>query len=123
MNTEARITWYSTDDIGRVAAGHLADPERFNGVTPQPATWEGNVHDAASAMAAVTRQETRGKRAMPKLFRWLFLGCWHGMCNFFEAGGALASPGYGIAACRKLVPDAFTAEDWCRFHLTHKGLL
>ena len=87
--TEASLKWCSTYDIGRVAAKHFSDPNQFNGMTTELATWEGSVHDLASAMEEVTNQKTVGKLAMPKFFRRLFLGCLHNRCEFFEAGGAL----------------------------------
>ena len=57
------------------------------------------------------------------LFRRLFLGCLHDMCEFFEAGSALKSPGYDIESSIQLIPSAFSAKDWFRFHLSNKGML
>jgi hypothetical protein len=76
MITEANVKWCSTYDIGRAAAKHFNDPERFNGVTTELATC------LALAMEEVTNQKTVGKLAMPKFFRKLFLGCLHDMCFF-----------------------------------------
>ena len=121
--TEASLKWCSTYDIGRVAAKHFSDPNQFNGMTTELATWEGSVHDLASAMEEVTNQKTVGKLAMPKFFRRLFLGCLHNMCEFFEAGGALKSSGYDIEDSIQLIPSAFSAKDWFRFHLSNKGML
>ena len=73
--TEASLKWCSTYEIGRVAAKHFSDPNQFNGMTTELTTWEGSVHDLASAMEEVTNQKTVGKLAMPKFFRRLFLGC------------------------------------------------
>ena len=56
--TEASLKWCSTYDIGRVAAKHFSDPNQFNGMTTELATWEGSVHDLASAMEEVTNQKT-----------------------------------------------------------------
>jgi len=47
--TEASLKWCSTYDIGRVAAKHFSDPNQFNGMTTELATWEGSVHDLTSA--------------------------------------------------------------------------
>jgi len=80
--TEASLKWCSTYDIGRVAVKHFSDPNQFNGMTTELATWEGSVHDLASAMEEVTNQKTVGKLAMPKFFRRLFLGCLHNMMKF-----------------------------------------
>lgn len=92
----SQLKVFSTCDIGRVAAKHFSDPNQFNGMTTELATWEGCVHDLASAMEEVTNKKTVGKLAMPKFFCRLFLGCLHIMCEFFEAGGALKSPSYDI---------------------------
>lgn len=121
--TEASLKWCSTYDIGRVAAKHFSDPNQFNGMTTELATWEGSVHDLASAMEEVTNQKTVGKLAMPKFFRRLFLEFLHNMCEFFEAGGALKSPGYDIEASIQLKPSAFSAKDWLRFHMSNMGML
>ena len=75
-------------------------------MTTELATWEGSVHDLASAMEEVTNQKTAGKLAMPKFFRRLFLEFLHNMCEFFEGGGALKSPGYDIEASIQLIPSA-----------------
>ena len=121
--TEASLKWCSTYDIGRVAAKHFSDPNQFNGMTTELATWEGSVHDLASAMEEVTNQKTVGKLAMPEFFRRLLLGCLHNMCEFFEGGGALKSPGYDIEASIQLIPRAISAKDWVRFHLSNMGML
>jgi hypothetical protein len=63
--TEASLKWCSTYDIGRVAAKQFSDPNQFNGMTTELVTWEGSVHDLASAMEEVTNQKTVGKLAMP----------------------------------------------------------
>jgi uncharacterized protein YbjT (DUF2867 family) len=123
MITEARIKWCSTYDVGRVAAAHFLEPAAFAGKSAELATWEGDLSDLAAAMQAASGHKTVGKLAMPKIFRKLLLGCLHDMCLFFEAGGALTSPGYDIEACRRLNPDAFSAEDWFRYQLGNRGLL
>ena len=121
--TEASLKWCSTYDIGRVAAKHFSEPNQFNGMTTELATREGSIHDLASAMEEVTNQKTAGKLAMPKFFRRLFLEFLHNMCEFFEAGGALKSPGYDIEASIQLKPSAFSAKDWLRFHMSNMGML
>ena len=45
--TDASLKWCSTYDIGRVAAKHFSDPNQFNGMATELATWEGSVHDLA----------------------------------------------------------------------------
>ncbi len=51
--------------------------------------------------------------AMPILLRRWFLTDLHHMCVYFEEkGGTKGEP----ADFRKVVPDAFSAEDWFRFH-------
>jgi hypothetical protein len=97
-------------------------PNDFNGLTTELATWEGDLDELARAMAKVTNRKTVGKLVMPMLFRCLFLGYPHDMSRFLEAGGAIDSPGFDIDSCKRLIPEAFTAEDWFRFQLGNRGL-
>jgi len=70
--TEASLNWCSISNIGRGAAKHFSDHNQFNALTTELATWEGSVHDLASAMEDVTNQKTVGKLAMQKFFCIIF---------------------------------------------------
>ena len=51
--------------------------------------------------------------AMPIFLRGLFLPDLHHMCLYFEEQGGFRGD---IAAFKRVVPAALSAEDWFRFH-------
>ena len=66
----------------------------------------------AAALERVGGVPVTAKLAMPIFLRRLLLKDLHNMFLYFEAGGPVGTP----EEFKKIVPDAFSAEDWFRFH-------
>ena len=112
--TEASTKFISTYDVGCAVAVFLKEPETWNNKKVEMTSWEGTLADVAKARENVTGMPTKPELAMPLFFRWLFLNDLHHMCLYFEKG----YPGTNadIEAFKKIVPKAFDAVGWFRFH-------
>jgi uncharacterized protein YbjT (DUF2867 family) len=106
------LKFCSTYDIGRAAAVIFANPKDWYGKSLDIVSWKGDLFDIASALARVSGTKVRPQLAMPIFMRRLFLNDLHHMCLYFEEQGLSAEP----EEFRKIIPDAFSAEDWFRFH-------
>jgi len=106
------LKFCSTYDIGRAAALILANPKDWFGKTLDIVSWKGDLSDLASALERVSGVPVRAQLAMPVFMRRLFLNDLHHMCLYFEEQGLSAEPD----EFKKIIPDAFSAEDWFRFH-------
>ena len=106
------VKFCSTYDIGRAAALILANPKDWFGKTLDIVSWKGDLSDLASALERVSGVPVRAQLAMPVFMRRLFLNDLHHMCLYFEEQGLSAEPD----EFKKIIPDAFSAEDWFRFH-------
>ena len=106
------LKFCSTYDIGRAAALIFANPRDWFGKTLDIVSWKGDLSDLASALERVSGVPVRAQLAMPVFMRRLFLNDLHHMCLYFEEQGLSAEPN----DFKKIIPDAFSAEDWFRFH-------
>lgn len=103
----------STYDIGRAAAIQFRDPQAWIGKSLDVISWQGDLSQVAAALSRVSGVPVKAKLAMPILLRRLFLKDLHHMFLYFEVQkGPRGTP----EEFRKVVPDAFSAEDWFRFH-------
>ena len=110
--TDQKCKFCSTYDIGRAAAVIFANPQHWLGKSLDIVSWEGDLADIAAALERVSGTKVRGQLAMPIFLRRLLLNDLHHMCLYFENQGISATP----AEFKRVIPDAFSAEDWFRFH-------
>lgn len=110
--SDKELKFCSTYDIGRAAAVIFSHPDAWYGKTLDIVSWKGDLSDIARALERVSGTKVRAQLAMPILFRRLFLNDLHHMCLYFEQHGLSAEP----EDFKKVIPDAFSAEDWFRFH-------
>lgn len=110
--SDKQLKFCSTYDIGRAAAVIFANPQDWHGKALDIASWKGDLSDIASALERVSGAKVRAQLAMPIFMRRLFLNDLHHMCLYFEEQGLSAEPD----EFKKVIPDAFSAEDWFRFH-------
>lgn len=115
--TASSVKWAATYDIGRAAAGMFKDQSRWNHKVVDVVSWEGPLKDIATALTTVSGTPTKAKIALPRFFRWLFLGELHRMFNYYEAG----YPGYtdDRQNFHSLVPNPMSPEDWFKAHGTY----
>ena len=115
--TACSVKWTATYDIGRAAAAILKDNSKWNHKIVDVVSWEGTLSDLAAALTKVSGTPTKPKVALPKFFRWMFLGELHRMFNYYEAG----YPGYkdDRSDFHSLVVKPSAAEDWFRAHGTY----
>jgi len=108
------IKWTATYDIGRAAAGIFKDQSKWDRKTVDVVSWEGSLNDVATSLTKVSGTPTKAAIALPRFFRWLFLGDLHRMFNYYEAG----YPGYvdGRKDLLTLLPAPQSSEDWFRSH-------
>jgi taspase (threonine aspartase 1) len=106
------LKFCSTYDIGRAAAVIFANPKEWYGKSLDIVSWKGDLSDIASALERVSGTRVRAQLSMPIFMRRLFLNDLHHMCLYFEEKGLSAEP----EEFKKIIPDAFSAEDWFRFH-------
>ena len=90
----------------------FANPKDWHGKSLDIVSWKGDLSDIASALERVSGTKVRAQLAMPIFMRRLFLNDLHHMCLYFEEQGLSAEP----EEFKKIIPDAFSAEDWFRFH-------
>jgi len=103
----------ATYDIGRAAAVMFKNPQEWFGKTLDVISWKGDLKAAASALEKVGGVPVKFGLAMPLFLRRLFLWDLHNMCLYYEVEkGPKGEP----EEFKKVVPDAFSAEDWFRFH-------
>lgn len=110
--TSKKCKYCATFDIGRAAAVMFNSPDAWLGQSLDVISWEGDLSDVASALEKVSGVPVKSKLAMPVFLRRLFLKDLHNMFLYFEAGGPKGKP----EDFKRVVPDAFSAEDWFRFH-------
>lgn len=106
------LKFCSTYDIGRAAAVIFANPRDWYGKTLDIVSWQGDLSEIALALERVSGVRVRAQLAMPIVMRRLFLNDLHHMCLYFEERGLSAEP----AEFKRIIPDAFSPEDWFRFH-------
>jgi nucleoside-diphosphate-sugar epimerase len=110
-------TWCGTYDIGRAAAAHFKNPSAFLGQTLDVVSYQGDLSQVAKALEKVGGVPVTHGLAMPMCLRGLILGQdLHQMCNYFQDNGGVPRAQERIAAFKQVVPSAFSAEDWFRFH-------
>ena len=90
----------------------FAHPETGLGRSLDVIGWEGDLSQVAKALEVVGGVPVKYGLAMPIFLRRLFLKDLHNMFLYFEAGGPKGSP----EEFKTIVPEAFSAEDWFRFH-------
>ena len=87
-------------------------PKSWLGRSLDVISWEGDLSQLAQALEKVGGVPVKYRLAMPIFLRRLLLKDLHNMCLYFDVGGPKGSP----EEFKKLIPDAFSAEDWFRFH-------
>jgi len=87
-------------------------PETWLGCSLDVISWEGDLSQVALALEKVGGVPVKHILAMPIFLRRLLLKDLHNMFLYFEAGGPKGTP----EEFKKVIPDAFSAEDWFRFH-------
>jgi len=107
-----RLKYCSTYDIGRAAAILFKNPDKWLGRSLDVISWEGDLSQVAQALEKVGGVPVKYRLAMPIFLRKLFLKDLHNMFLYFEAGGPKGTP----EEFKKVIPDAFSAEDWFCFH-------
>ena len=111
--SEKEIKYCSTYDLGRAAAIMFKDPENWLGKSLDVISWKGDLSQVASALEKVGGVKVKFGLAMPVFLRRLFLKDLHYMFLYFEdQKGPKGEP----EDFKKILPDAFNAEDWFRFH-------
>lgn len=110
--SDKQLKFCSTYDIGRAAAVIFANPLDWRGKSLDIVSWKGDLSGIASALERVSGTKVRAQLAMPIFLRRLFLNDLHHMCLYFEQQGLSAEP----EEFKKVIPDAFSAEDWFKFH-------
>jgi uncharacterized protein YbjT (DUF2867 family) len=106
-----QLKYCSTYDIGRAAAVMFKKPEMWLGRSLDVISWEGDLSQVAQALEKVGGVPVKHSLAMPIFLRRLLLKDLHNMFLYFEAGGPKGTP----EEFKKVIPDAFSAEDWFRF--------
>lgn len=102
-----------TFDIGRAAAIMFKNPKEWLGKTLDVISWQGDLKEVAAALEKVGGVKVKYGLAMPIFLRKIFLNDLHHMFLYYEEQkGPKGTP----EDFRKILPDAFTAEDWFRFH-------
>jgi len=110
--SEKPLKFCSTYDIGRAASVIFNNPHAWHGKSLDIVSWKGDLADIALALEKVSGTSVRPQLAMPIFMRRLLLNDLHHMCLYFEEQGLAAEP----EDFKKIIPDAFSAEDWFRFH-------
>jgi len=106
-------TFCSTYDIGRAAAAMFNAPRVWLGKTLDIISWKGDLAQVAAALETVSGVPVTGSAAMPMCARALFLEDLHHMCLYFEEHEGVTG---SIDEFKKVVPNAFSAEDWFRWY-------
>ncbi len=110
-------TWCGTYDIGRAAAAQFNNPSKWLGQTLDVVSYQGDLSQVAKALEIVGGVPVSHSLAVPMCLRSLFIGQdLHQMSNYFEANRGVPHAQERIAAFKAVVPEAFSAETWFRFH-------
>lgn len=111
--SDKEIKYCATYDLGRVAAIMFKDPANWLEKTLDVISWKGDLSQAAAALERVGGVKVKFGLAMPIFLRKLFLKDLHYMFVYFEdQKGPRGEP----EDLKKVLPDAFSAEDWFRYH-------
>lgn len=111
--SDKEIKYCATYDLGRVAAIMFKDPANWLEKTLDVISWKGDLSQAAAALERVGGVKVKFGLAMPIFLRKLFLKDLHYMFVYFEdQKGPRGEP----EDFKKVLPDAFSAEDWFRYH-------
>lgn len=103
----------STYDIGRAAAIQFRNPQQWLGRSLDVISWQGDLGQVAAALSKVSGVPVKAKLVMPIFLRRLLLKDLHHMFLYFEVQkGPRGTP----EEFKKILPDAFSAEDWFKFH-------
>ncbi len=110
-------TWCSTYDIGRAAAAQFKNPSKWLGQSLDVVSYQGDLCQVAKALEIVGKVPVSYGLAVPMCVRGLLVGQdLHQMCNYFQEHGGVPHAQERIANFKAVVPAAFSAEDWFRFH-------
>lgn len=112
--SEKNLKFCSSYDVGRAAAIMFKNTREWAGKRLDVVSWEGNLAQVATALEKVSGVKVKYSTTMP--FDWMrrrFLNDLQRM--FFLMMECGTSPS-SINAFKKIVPDAFSCEDWFRFH-------
>ena len=113
-----KIKYCSTYDVGRAAALMFRHPEQWLGRTLDVISWQGDLAEVAAALEKVGGVKVKYGLAIPVFLRKLFFKDLHHMFLYYEVEkGPRGNP----EDFREVLPDAFTAEDWFRFHGTYSN--
>lgn len=111
--SEKEIKYCSTYDLGRAAALMFKDPAKWLEKSLDVISWKGDLSQVAAALEKVGGVKVKFGLAMPIFLRKLLLKDFHYMFIYFEDHkGPKGDP----EDFKKVLPDAFNAEDWFRFH-------
>jgi uncharacterized protein YbjT (DUF2867 family) len=111
--SEKEIKYCSTYDLGRAAALMFKDPPKWLEKSLDVISWKGDLSQVAAALEKVGGVKVKFGLAMPIFLRKLLLKDLHYMFIYFEDHkGPKGDP----EDFKKVLPDAFNAEDWFRFH-------
>jgi len=89
------------------------DPATWLGKSLDVISWKGDLSQVAAALEKVGGVKVKFGLAMPIFLRRLLLKDVHSMFVYYEEqGGPKGEP----EEFKKILPDAFNAEDWFRFH-------
>jgi uncharacterized protein YbjT (DUF2867 family) len=111
--SEKEIKYCSTYDLGRAAALMFKDPAKWLEKSLDVISWKGDLSQVAAALEKVGGVKVKFGLAMPIFLRKLLLKDLHYMFIYFEDHkGPKGDP----EDFKKVLPDAFNAEDWFRFH-------
>jgi uncharacterized protein YbjT (DUF2867 family) len=111
--SEKEIKYCSTYDLGRAAALMFKDPAKWLEKCLDVISWKGDLSQVAAALEKVGGVKVKFGLAMPIFLRKLLLKDLHYMFIYFEDHkGPKGDP----EDFKKVLPDAFNAEDWFRFH-------
>ena len=111
--SDKEIKYCSTYDLGRAAAIMFKDPATWLGKSLDVISWKGDLSQVAAALEKVGGVKVKFGLAMPIFLRRLLLKDVHSMFVYYEEqGGPKGEP----EEFKKILPDAFNAEDWFRFH-------
>lgn len=111
--SDKEIKYCSTYDLGRAAVIMFKDPAKWLGKSLDVISWKGGLGQVAAALEKVGGVKVKFGLAMPIFLRKLFLKDLHYMFVYYEdQKGPKGEP----EEFKKILPDAFNAEDWFRFH-------
>ena len=111
--SEKEIKYCSTYDLGRAAVLMFKDPAKWLEKSLDVISWKGDLSQVAAALEKVGGVKVKFGLAMPIFLRKLLLKDLHYMFIYFEDHkGPKGDP----EDFKKVLPDAFNAEDWFRFH-------